>query len=72
MHGFSRRRCILGNYWFPMRRMVIDARRLLIVGYTDIQAEIDLSTFRRIPWENDIPFFLVKVPEWELTIGVLF
>jgi hypothetical protein len=55
-----------------MRRMVIDARRLLIVGYTDIQAEIDLSTFRRIPWENDIPFFLVKVPEWELTIGVLF
>ena len=48
-----------------MRRMVIDARRRLIVGYTDIQAEIDLSTFRRIPWENDIPFFLVKFPEKE-------
>lgn len=31
-----------------------------MVGYTDIQAEIDLSSFRRIPWENNIPFFLVN------------
>ncbi|KAH9845888.1 putative glutamine synthetase [Teratosphaeria destructans] len=27
-------------------------------GYRDIIAEIDLSTFRRIPWENNVPFFL--------------
>lgn len=28
-------------------------------GYHDIIAKIDLSSFRRIPWENDVPFFLV-------------
>lgn len=27
-------------------------------GYPDAAARIDLSTFRKIPWENDIPFFL--------------
>ncbi|MEO6549587.1 MAG: glutamine synthetase family protein [Ferruginibacter sp.] len=27
-------------------------------GYPDATAVIDLSTFRQIPWENDIPFFL--------------
>lgn len=27
-------------------------------GYPDCPAKIDLSTFRRIPWENAIPFFL--------------
>jgi glutamine synthetase len=27
-------------------------------GYPDAKAKIDLSTFRKIPWENDIPFFL--------------
>ena len=27
-------------------------------GYGDILARIDLTSFRRIPWENDIPFFL--------------
>jgi glutamine synthetase len=27
-------------------------------GYPDAPARIDLSTFRKIPWENDIPFFL--------------
>ena len=34
-------------------------------GYRDLLAVIDLSTFRRIPWEEDIPFFLVTfvVPE---------
>ncbi|KAI0797596.1 hypothetical protein C8Q75DRAFT_9550 [Abortiporus biennis] len=40
------------------------SRELLISnkanGYRDILAEIDLSTFRRIPWENDVPFFLVS------------
>ena len=27
-------------------------------GYPDATAVIDLSTFRQVPWENDIPFFL--------------
>lgn len=27
-------------------------------GYPDSPASIDLATFRTIPWENDIPFFL--------------
>ncbi|KAG5933442.1 hypothetical protein E4U60_004484 [Claviceps pazoutovae] len=29
-------------------------------GYRDMLAIPDLSTFRRIPWENNIPFFLVN------------
>ncbi|KAJ3760328.1 hypothetical protein EV361DRAFT_904352 [Lentinula raphanica] len=40
------------------------SRELLISnranGYRDILASIDLSTYRRIPWENDVPFFLVS------------
>lgn len=27
-------------------------------GYPDAHATIDISTFRRVPWENDLPFFL--------------
>src|SRR5688572_13799541 len=27
-------------------------------GYPDASARIDLFTFRKIPWENDLPFFL--------------
>ncbi|MEO1448344.1 MAG: glutamine synthetase family protein [Bacteroidota bacterium] len=27
-------------------------------GYPDAQARLDLDTFRQIPWERDIPFFL--------------
>lgn len=27
-------------------------------GYPDAKAVIDLQTFRKIPWENDVPFFL--------------
>src|SRR5688572_26164274 len=27
-------------------------------GYPDCPAQIDLATFRKIPWEGDIPFFL--------------
>ena len=27
-------------------------------GYPDAPARIDLSTFRKIPWESDVPFFL--------------
>ncbi|KAJ1979876.1 hypothetical protein H4R34_002670 [Dimargaris verticillata] len=29
-------------------------------GFGDIMAHIDLSTFRRIPWENNIAFFLLR------------
>lgn len=27
-------------------------------GYPDSPAQLDLATFRKIPWENDLPFFL--------------
>src|SRR6476661_4106917 len=27
-------------------------------GYPDAPARIDLASFRKIPWENDLPFFL--------------
>ena len=27
-------------------------------GYPDAPGKIDLTTFRKIPWENDVPFFL--------------
>ncbi|KAK7054669.1 hypothetical protein VNI00_003132 [Paramarasmius palmivorus] len=40
------------------------SRELLISnkanGYRDLIASIDLSTYRRIPWENNVPFFLVN------------
>lgn len=29
-------------------------------GYRDLLARVDLSTYRRIPWEGNIPFFLVS------------
>lgn len=29
-------------------------------GYVDFLAVPDLNSFRRIPWEDDIPFFLVR------------
>lgn len=29
-------------------------------GYRDLIAKPDLASFRRIPWEDDIPFFLVS------------
>ncbi|GLB34652.1 putative glutamine synthetase guanido kinase [Lyophyllum shimeji] len=40
------------------------SRELLISnkknGYRDIIAAIDLSSYRRIPWEDNVPFFLVS------------
>ncbi|MDX2046209.1 MAG: glutamine synthetase family protein [Chitinophagaceae bacterium] len=30
-------------------------------GYPDALARIDLSTFRKIPWENGVPFFLGEI-----------
>lgn len=32
-------------------------------GYPDAPAKVDLSTFRKIPWENDIPFFIGDIEE---------
>jgi glutamine synthetase len=33
-------------------------------GYPDAKAVIDFRTFRKIPWENDLPFFLADfIPE---------
>lgn len=29
-------------------------------GYPDAKAKLDLATFRKIPWENDLPFFLAE------------
>jgi len=29
-------------------------------GYHDLIAKIDLGSFRRIPWEDNVPFFLVS------------
>mgnify|MGYP003337976163 CR=1 FL=1 len=29
-------------------------------GYPDAKAKLDLNTFRKIPWENDVPFFLCE------------
>ena len=29
-------------------------------GYKDLTAKIDLGTYRRIPWEKNIPFFLIS------------
>lgn len=29
-------------------------------GYRDISAKVDLTTYRRIPWESNVPFFLVS------------
>ncbi len=30
-------------------------------GYPDTPAKLDLNTFRKIPWEHDVPFFLGEV-----------
>ena len=32
-------------------------------GYPDCPAVIDLATFRKIPWENDVPFFLGELTD---------
>jgi len=41
-------------------------------GYSDIIAVIDLSSFRRIPWEDHVPFFLVSFldPNTKLPLSV--
>jgi glutamine synthetase len=32
-------------------------------GYPDAHSRIELSTFRKIPWENDLPFFLGELTD---------
>jgi glutamine synthetase len=34
-------------------------------GYRDLIAKVDLTTYRRLSWEKNLPFFLVKfmIPE---------
>lgn len=32
-------------------------------GYPDAPAVIDINTFRKIPWENDLPFFLAALTD---------
>jgi glutamine synthetase len=34
-------------------------------GYPDAPAKVDLNTFRKIPWENDVPFFLGELADKE-------
>jgi len=34
-------------------------------GYPDAKAKVDLSTFRRVPWDNEIPFFLADFWDFE-------
>jgi len=36
-------------------------------GYPDAPSRLDLSTFRKIPWENDLPFFLGELIPQENT-----
>ena len=32
-------------------------------GYPDCSAVLDINTFRKIPWENDVPFFLGELTD---------
>lgn len=32
-------------------------------GYPDAPAKLDIATFRKIPWENDLPFFLGELTD---------
>ncbi|GJJ12628.1 hypothetical protein Clacol_006871 [Clathrus columnatus] len=45
------------------------SRELLISnkanGYRDVLAIVDLSTYRRIPWEDNVPFFLVSFLDFD-------
>jgi len=34
-------------------------------GYPDAPALLDINTFRKIPWENDVPFFLCELIDGE-------
>lgn len=34
-------------------------------GYPDAPALLDITTFRKIPWENDVPFFLAELIDGE-------
>ena len=36
-------------------------------GYPDANAKLDLTTYRQIPWEQDVPFFLAEFVEKDST-----
>lgn len=38
-------------------------------GYPDANAIIDLNTFRKVPWENDLPFFLADFSDVHSNAG---
>jgi glutamine synthetase len=40
-------------------------------GYPDAIAMIDIGTYRRVPWENDLPFFLAGFKDAPCPRGVL-
>jgi glutamine synthetase len=40
-------------------------------GYPDALAIIDINTFRRVPWENDLPFFIAGFPDAPCPRGLL-
>ena len=37
-------------------------------GFPDAPASIDLSTFREVPWDNDVPFFLADFSKNNLDV----
>ncbi|RJE72064.1 glutamine synthetase family protein [Reichenbachiella sp. MSK19-1] len=39
-------------------------------GFPDGQARVDLSTFRKVPWDRDVPFFLADYAAGEPSRGV--
>ena len=39
-------------------------------GYPDANALVDLNTFREIPWENDLPFFIADFADVYRTFNV--
>jgi glutamine synthetase len=39
-------------------------------GYRDLIAVPDLSSFRRIPWENNVPFFLISFHDPDTHSGI--
>jgi glutamine synthetase len=38
-------------------------------GYRDLLGHIDLATYRRLPWEDNIPFFLLRFSDQDAVVG---
>ena len=39
-------------------------------GYPDALARIDLNTFRKVPWDNQVPFFLADFEDGQVWVGL--